>query len=249
MTLVAEKIAAGYGHHPVIRNIDLEAGEGELLVLAGPNGSGKTTLLKTLAGFLPPRSGRVLIDNQNIFAMNNRERAALRAFLFQESGPRWPFTVEELVSQGSFRRGKNPTRAETKNALSSCGLEGFETRPVTELSGGEYQRVLLARALVQEVPFLLMDEPVNNLDPKYQIMLMELLQDLCRRGLSAIVSLHDLNLAALYAHRIALISGGEITALGPPALTLREDILKKVFDAPISVGVHPNAPGVPLVYT
>jgi iron complex transport system ATP-binding protein len=244
-----EGLTAGYRGRAVLRDIGLELGEGELLVLAGPNGSGKTTLLKSIAGLQRPRSGRILIRGRDPGALPSRERAELLAFLFQENGPRWPFTVEELAGQGRFRRRSAPEDREAlEEALEAAGLRGFEDRPVTELSGGEYQRVLIARALFQGAPLLLLDEPANNLDPRYQIMVMEILRARCGRGISALVSLHDLNLAALYADRIALLSGGELKALGPPAAVLRPGPLEDVFNAPLGVGTHPEAPGLPLVY-
>jgi iron complex transport system ATP-binding protein len=248
--LAVEKISAGYRGRIVLKEMSLTVSPGELVVLAGPNGSGKTTLLKTIAGFIKPLSGRILMRGSDISLLKNRSRAALCAFLFQEPGSRWPFTVEELVSQGRFffKGPGNEQAVSLEQALESAGLGGFGDRLITELSGGEYQRVLIARAVYQGAPFLLLDEPANNLDPKYQIMMMELLKNLSRRGLSALVSLHDLNLAALYADRVALLSNGELMALAPPAEALRRETLEAVFNAPFGIAPHPELPVLPLVY-
>jgi iron complex transport system ATP-binding protein len=244
-----EKLSTGYQDRAVLKDLSLELREGELLVLAGPNGSGKTTLLKTIAGLIKPRSGRILIRGRDLGTLPSRERAALLAFLFQESGPRWPFTVEELASQGRFRSRAAPgDREALGEALKASGLLGFEDRPVTELSGGEFQRVLIARALFQGAPLLLLDEPANNLDPRYQNMVMSILKTLTTRGLSALVSLHDLNLAALYADRVALLSGEGLRALGVPKEVFAPELLEEVFQAPLGVGTHPEAPRIPLVY-
>jgi iron complex transport system ATP-binding protein len=232
--LALEKLSGGYRGRLVFSGLSLEAGAGELLVLAGPNGSGKTTLLKTAAGLVKPSSGRVLVKGRDMAALKNRERAALLSFLFQENGPRWPFTVEELVSQGRFYRPPGPDKSGAappamEKSLKAAGLAGFEDRPVTELSGGEYQRALIARALFQGSPVLLLDEPANNLDPQYQLMVMDILKALTAEGATVLVSLHDLNLAARYADRIALLHRGKLAALAPPAGLFRRDILEPVF--------------------
>ena len=220
-----------------LRDIDLSVGQGELLVLAGPNGSGKTTLLKTAAGILPPLEGRVTINGKDVANMKPRERAAFTAILFQVRDSPWPFTVRETIAQGRFAR-HGWLGAETKedreainNALEKADLAGLAERPITELSGGELQRVYIARSIAQGAAFLLFDEPENNLDPKYAYVILTLVETLVREGRGAIVSLHDLRLASRFAHRVALLSpSGAISAIGTAAEVLREDILSEVFD-------------------
>jgi len=220
----------------VIRNINISVGEGELLVLAGPNGSGKTTLLKTAGGLLKPLEGKVTINGKDIGRMKPRERAVHTAFLFQNRDSPWPFTVRETVAQGSFvRRGW--LGAETKTdrdavaaALEKADLAELSERPITELSGGELQRVYIARCIAQDAAFLLLDEPENNLDPKYAYIVLNFLAELVSEGRGAIVSLHDLRLASRFAHRVILLSGGEITADGTPDEVLTEDTLGRVYD-------------------
>ena len=224
---------------PVLSNINLSVNEGELLVLAGPNGSGKTTLLKTAGGLLAPLEGHVTINGKEIDRLKPRERAALTAFLFQIREKPWPFTVREIIAQGRFAR-MGWLGAETREdrdaaaaALEKADLAALADRPVTELSGGELQRVYIARCIAQGAAFLLLDEPENNLDPKYSYMVLTLLLDLVREGRGAIVSLHDLRLASQFAHRIALLSpDGTISALGAPPEVLTEETLSGVYDLP-----------------
>ena len=222
---------------PALCGIDLSVGEGELLVLAGPNGSGKTTLLKTACGLLPPLEGRVTINGKEIGALKSRERAALTAFLFQIRDKPWPFTVMETIAQGRFARTgwlgaeTKEDREEVFAALEKADLISLAERPITELSGGELQRVYIARSLAQGAAFLLLDEPENNLDPKYSYKIMTLIETLVREGRGAIVSLHDLRLAAHFAHRAALLSPqGKISVMGTPTEVFREEILSEVFD-------------------
>lgn len=239
-TLELAGVSAAYpgsrGSVPVLRAIDLSVGAGELLVLAGPNGSGKTTLLKTAGGFLPPLEGRVAINGRNLYRMRPRERAAFSAFLFQVRDNPWAFTVRETVAQGRFaRRGwlgsETPDdRLAVDSALEKAELGALADRPIPELSGGELQRVYIARCIAQEAAFLLLDEPENNLDPRYAFVVLSLVAELVREGRGAIVSLHDLRLARHFAHRVALLSpDGAIFAIGMPQETLTGENLGSVF--------------------
>jgi len=226
----------------LISNIDLSVKEGEILALAGPNGSGKTTLLKIAGGLLAPLEGSVAVNGREIGRLKPRERAALTAFLFQVRDSPWPFTVRETVAQGCFSRHGwlgAETRADREAvtaALEKADLAALAERPITELSGGELQRVYIARCIAQGSAFLLLDEPENSLDPKYSYLILTLLSELVREGRGAIVSLHDLRLASRFAHRIALLSAsgdqqaGAISAIGTPAEVLTEKNLGKVFD-------------------
>ena len=238
MKLELHNVSAGYGK-PALHKVNLSVGQGELLVLAGPNGSGKTTLLKTAGGLLAPLEGTVTINGKEIGALALRERAALTAMLFQVRETPWPFTVRETVAQGRFaRRGwlgseTNEDRAAVISALEKAELGNLADRPITELSGGELQRVYIARSIAQGAAFLLLDEPENNLDPKYAYLILTLIETLVREGRGAIVSLHDLRLASRFAHRVALLSPqGTISAAGKAAEVLREDTLSEVFDLP-----------------
>ncbi|MDR2484881.1 MAG: ABC transporter ATP-binding protein [Treponema sp.] len=246
--LELENLAIGFKHKPIIRGLALTVKSGELVALAGPNGSGKTTLLKTIGGLLRPLSGRVFLDGKDIAGMGKRERAGRISFLFQGNASDWPFSVEEIVMQGRFpyRRFFSSDRASDRRAaeraILAAGLAGFERRLVTELSGGEFQRVLIARAMAQEAKLLLLDEPANNLDPKYQYMVMNLVRSMANSGQAALVSLHDFNLASLYADRIILVNKGKAAAIGKPAEVLQEGILNDVFGIPLVISPHARDP-------
>ncbi len=250
----ARGVDVGYGDRVVLGGVDLEVRQGELLVIAGANGVGKTTLLKALSGRVPPLRGEILIDGRILAALSAAERGRRVAFVGQGAQAVWPFTVRELVTLGRFpHRGwfaseRRSDREAVAAAIRRAGLDGFAERSVTELSGGELQRAMIARALAQEGEVLLLDEPVSHLDEKHRVMVMDLIRSLVSSGLAAVASLHDLNLASLYADRIALFSDGGLAALGTPREVLREDILRAAFDANLRVGEHPLAAGSPLVY-
>ncbi|MDR1429783.1 MAG: ABC transporter ATP-binding protein [Spirochaetaceae bacterium] len=239
--LEAGGLEAAYRRKTVLSGINIAVRGGELAVLIGPNGSGKTTLLKTLGGLLPHSGGEVRLDGRKLYEYTRRERASRLAYLFQDSGSPWPFTVEECIAQGRFFRqgwfgGENAgDRHAVRQAIEEAGLSGFEERPVNELSGGEYQRVLIARAAAQEASCLLLDEPVANLDLTYQYRVMELLKTLTReKGRAILLSLHELSLAGLYADTIIVLDKGRIAAQGKPGHILTGELLHKVFALPAS---------------
>jgi iron complex transport system ATP-binding protein len=235
--LVLQDLSMGYSgrNKVVLRDVSVSVKQGELLILIGPNGGGKTTMLKTIAGLLKPLSGAICIAGKNTSVLKKKERASLVSFLFQGNSALWPFTVREMVSQGRFHNQRlfatetADDKAAVDRALEDAGLAALADRPITELSGGEFQRVLIARAIAQEAELLLFDEPVNNLDPKYAFLVMNLIKNLTRRGISALVSLHDLNLAFQYADRIAVIAKGAVS-VGNPSDIERAEILESVFE-------------------
>jgi iron complex transport system ATP-binding protein len=250
---VVEKLSGGYGGRIVFQDISLTAGAGELLVLAGPNGSGKTTLLKTIGGLLKPASGRVLFDGREQREMTRPEQASAAAFLFQNTPLVWPFTVRETVAQGRFSRlgwfglETAADREVVEAAITAAGLSEYKDRRVTELSGGEQQRVLIARAIAQDTGVLLLDEAANNLDPRYQILIMEMIRAMTRKGAAVLISLHDLNMAALYGDRILLLNRGKAAALGAPREVFSAETLREVFGLSMGVYPHPADPRINIV--
>ena len=239
MTLNIKSLSCGYDKKAITFDLNLNLNGGELLVLAGPNGSGKTSILKTIGGLIPPIDGSIEIGGRNIRGMKTVQRAGLISFLFQAKESPWPFTVKETISQGRFyNRGwfgsdTANDRKTVERAIEKANLEKLSHRLITELSGGELQRVLLARCIAQDTKFLLLDEPVNNLDPKYSYMIMDLISDLAKEGRGIILSLHDLRLASGFATEIALLSAeGKIAAMGSPSDVLSSENIGSVYEIP-----------------
>lgn len=213
----------------VLRDVNLTVGPGECVGLLGPNGAGKTTLMRAALGLIPH-------DGQSsIAALPPRARARAAAWMPQMREIAWPVTVEALVTLGRIPHmagGQRPTaedRARIEAALAAMDLGAFRQRTATRLSGGEQARVLIARALAQDAPLILADEPVAGLDPAHQITTMRTFAGLAAEGRSVIVSLHDIGLAARHCSRIVLMGAGGIVADGPPGAVLTPDRLSQVF--------------------
>lgn len=253
-TLSVRNLSVGYAGRAVLRALSLDLRPGEFLSLAGPNGVGKTTLLRTLGGSLAPLAGSALLDGADLSSLSRRELASKVARVAQSARADWPFTVAEAVSLGRYPRlgwfGRlgSGDRREVEKALARTSLSELSDRLVTELSGGELQLVMIARALAQEPAILLLDEPVSSLDVKHQVQVLQLLRDLAAEGITVVASLHDLNLASLYADRIALFADGRLLAAGTPTEILREDLIGEAFGIPVLIGSYPGGPDIPLVY-
>ncbi len=252
-TLEARDIDCAYTGHVVVTHLCLQVHPGEVLALIGPNGVGKSTLLRAMARLLRPTRGQVLLADRDLWSTTSQDIARRLAFAPQGGGMAWPATVEQMVALGRApHRGwllplTVQDRQAVERALERMGLNDLRERIVTELSGGEQQRVMLARVLAQEPQVLLLDEPTSHLDLKYQAEVLDLLRRLAHReGLAVIVSLHDLNMAALYTDRLALLCQGRLLAVGSPAEVLTAERLAQTYGLPVVVTRHPLY-GVPLV--
>jgi iron complex transport system ATP-binding protein len=250
--LSTDRADSGYRNRPVLSSVSLAVRHGELLAIIGPNGAGKTTLLKVLARQLRLTAGAVLLDDTNLWAQD-AGWVAQRIALAPQGGT-WdrPLTVNEAVALG---RAPHcgwilPLRAIDREAvlrsLRRVGLIELAERPVTELSAGEAQRVVLARALAQSAEVLLVDEPTSHLDIRYQCEILDLLKGLTRENVSVVVVLHDLNLAGLWADRVALLASGQVLAVGKPEDVLTAERLNTAYKAKLVVTRHPVF-GTPLV--
>lgn len=208
------------GARVVLAGIDVAVEPGTFTITVGPNGAGKTTLLRALAGLLAPHRGAVMLDRCPLTALSASERARTMAYLPQGGGIGWPIPVASVVALGRMPHGERSDalpdagRRAVAAAIEAVGLHGFETRPATELSGGERARVLLARALATEAPILLADEPVAALDPRHQLLVLEVLRSRARAGAAVVAVMHDLPLAARFADRVLLIREGRLVADG-----------------------------------
>lgn len=216
---------------PVVDGVDLSVGAGEFVGLLGPNGAGKTSLLRGALGLLPHEG------QSNLSAMSPWARAKAAAFLPQGREIAWPVTVSDLV--GLAESGE----AAQARAIARMGLEAYRDRRATELSGGEQARVLIARALAQDAPLLLADEPAAGLDPEAQIRTMQVFRDLANEGRAVVASIHDLGLAARHCTRLVLLHRGRKVADGLPRDVLSADNLAAVFGVK---GYHAETPDGPV---
>jgi iron complex transport system ATP-binding protein len=235
--------------------LSLAAVPGEVLALIGPNGAGKTTVLRALARLLRPQYGRVLLQDRNVWSLSRREVAQNMALSPQNEHRDWPLTVAEAVLLGRTpHRGwlapfDSKDREVAHNALRCLALESLAERPITELSGGEWRRVVLARALAQEPRALLLDEPVSQLDLKYQLEVLLHLQRLALNDQrTVIVTLHDLNQAAICSKKLALLHQGQLIATGSPREVLTPARLREVYGVEVAIAEHPIY-DAPLVVT
>jgi iron complex transport system ATP-binding protein len=251
--LKIEGLSVSYGTRRVLNNVSLEVNSGEVVALIGPNGAGKSTLVRAVSGVIPADSGAIRCDGCDLSSLPPMQRARSLAVVPQAASLPPAFTVWETVLMGRtpylnfLGQVSSKDDAIARLALQKVDALELSARRVGELSGGEQQRVLLARALAQSTPILLLDEPTSNLDLHYQVSFMETVSDLARREhLAVLVALHDLNLAARYANRMALLVDGEIKAAGTPRQVLTPELISMAYDLPVQVIPHPFA-DVPLV--
>jgi iron complex transport system ATP-binding protein len=244
--LEARAVCVGYGNELVLKNVDFSINRGQFLALLGPNGSGKTTLLKALLGALVPLRGEILVAGKAVLAYSLRERAKKIAYVSQQPHLDFPLTVWELVSLGRYpheKRFKHEAENDRgiRDALSVTGSFSFTGRKLGTLSGGEKQKVFIARALAQSSYLLLLDEPTVHLDLRFQLEILKSLKRICRQqNLTVVAVLHDLNLASLFADVALLLKGGEVHAFGTPQEVMTQRIIRDVFAVDILVMKDPD---------
>ncbi|MFJ2712066.1 ABC transporter ATP-binding protein [Pseudomonas sp. NPDC087346] len=233
----------GHCHHQFqLRDASLHVAAGEFVGLIGPNGSGKTSLLRCAYRFSQPANGEVRLDHYNVWKQSSRWCAQRIAVVLQEFPDAFGLTVEEVVAMGRtphkglFDGDTLEDRNLATQALQSVGLDGFEDHAFATLSGGEKQRVILARALAQQPQLLILDEPTNHLDPRYQLELLQLVK---RLKIGTLASIHDLNLAAAFCDRLYVINHGQIVASGTPQQVLTRELLREVFGVDALIDSHP----------
>lgn len=245
--LVAKNITVTLGRKQILNGIDFTARPGEFTAIVGPNGSGKTTLLRALTGDLE-YGGSVTLSDHNIQQMRPYELAAMRAVLSQASTLAFPFNVLEVVRLGLTSGGAAQQKDLPHKALAAVGLTGYETKFFQELSGGEQQRVSLARVLAQvwepvvagQPRWLFLDEPVSSLDIGHQLMVMQLAEDYAKAGGGVVAVMHDLNLTAMFADQIMLINHGKVMAHGTPVDVLTGGNLSAAYGCQLRTNTTPD---------
>ena len=232
-------------HHleeDVLRGIGFTARSGEITTLLGPNGSGKTTVLKCIAGFWKPQRGEILFNKKNISNLPYEKRAKMLAIVPQEHEPPFPYSVLDAVLMGRVSHVglfSSPSRHDylkAEEAIEAVGISYLREKAYTRVSGGERQLVLIARALAQESPIMLLDEPTSHLDFGNQVSVLNKVRDIARqKGLTVLTTLHDPNMAMLFSDRVVMMSMGNIISDGTPDSVITEENLSRVYSIGVSV--------------
>lgn len=235
--ITVNNLCVSYGNALVIKGLDIAFSKGKFTALVGPNGCGKSTLLKAIMGFLPPDEGRIELDGRLISKMPRRDLARRIAYLPQDCDCPDYVTLGELVEMGGYARYSqfggpgSEDRDLFKQALTTVGLADMAHMQVNALSGGQKQRAWLAMILAQDAEIILLDEPVNHLDVKYQYAVLELVRDLTiTHNKTVITVLHDLNLTSVFADEVVMMRDGNITTNGPTQDVMQPENIKQAFD-------------------
>ena len=251
MNITIQNLTFSYNSTPTLNNVSLQLHESEVLGMAGPNGSGKSTLLKCINKILEPKQGTILLNQQPITKITRPEIAKKIAYVPQTTTTNHNnnenLTVYEMVLLGRKPhitwQSSQKDQETTWQALKTLTIEKLAMRNYYELSGGEQQKVLIARALAQEAKTLLLDEPTSNLDIKHQLEVLNTTRKLVlNKNLTAAIAIHDLNLAARYCDKIALIKNGTIHAAGPTTTILTTENIKKIYEVEATITHHNNTP-------
>ena len=238
MEIRASDVQAVLGGSQILRGVDLRAERGELVGVIGPNGSGKSTLLKCIYRVLKPTGGAVWLDGRTLSDYSYKESARQVAVVAQHNYYNFDFSVRDVVMMGrsphkrALERDNARDHQMVARALETVGMADFARRSFATLSGGEQQRVILARALAQDTPCLILDEPTNHLDIKYQLQLMDIVKGLDRTVIAAI---HDLNIAAMYCDRLYAVKEGRVVASGRPEEVLTPALIRAVYEVEAEV--------------
>jgi len=249
--LNVDKLSYSYGERDAIRDICLRVDRGEFVGLIGPNGSGKSTVLKNIYRGLTPDQGNITLDGEDLLKMSFKKSARKLAVVGQENDVPFDFMVEEIVAMGRaphkrlFDLDTAKDKRIVQHALEHLGMEKMAKRNYLNLSGGEKQRVIIARAVAQESDFLILDEPTNHLDVSYQMQIFDFIKRLKVTVLSAI---HDLNMAALYCDRLYVLKNGKVVLHGTPEEVLTPENIHDVYGVRSSVERHPVTGKLSITY-
>ena len=245
MKLEAKDIEAVLGGTPILRGVSLEVDHNDFVGIIGPNGCGKSTLLKCIYRVLKPQAGIVRLDGTDIRELSYKKSAQTIAVLAQHNYYNFEFSVQDVVLMGrsphkrTMERDNAQDYAIVAQALETVGMSDMAKRSFSTLSGGEQQRVILARALAQQTPCLILDEPTNHLDIKYQLQLLDIVKGLGRTVISAI---HDLNIAAMYCTWLVVMKDGQVITQGTPRQVLTPELIREVYE--VEATVSTDAQGI-----
>ena len=245
--LKIDSLTVSYGEKRVLKNLSIEARSGEIVALIGPNGAGKTTLIRAISGTVPIESGQIYVNGENLSHLSTGERARTLAVVPQARQMGGAYSVEQAVMMGRtaymswLGRENQEDRDAVQLALEQVKLNEFAERSIAELSGGEQQRVLLARALAQSTLALLLDEPTNHLDLNHQVNLLDLIKRLSKeKELAVLMAVHDLNLVSFFADKVALLVNGEIKTFGTPQEVITTEYISEAYQTPVEIISHPT---------
>lgn len=253
MKIEAKGVEFSYKEHPVLHGLDFCADAGDVVAVLGPNGVGKSTLFRCLLGFLQPQRGEVLIGGRDIHTMSSAETARHIAYIPQTVSPVFNYTVQDTVLMGltnqlgTFQSPKQKDVEKVTEVLESLGIAHLRYRGYEQISGGERQLTLLARALVQNAEVLVMDEPTANLDYGNSWRVMERVAALAGGGYTVIFSSHDPNQAFLHANQVLVVKDGSVLAAGPPREVLTEEVLSQLYNIKVLIRSVPYLGGETLV--
>ena len=238
MKIDVEQLCVQFGDTKILKGVDLNVGDREFVGVIGPNGSGKSTLLKCIYRVLEPNAGLIELDGKKLKDYAVKESAKKVAVVAQHNYYNFEFSVQEVVMMGRAPHKRTLERDNAEDyrlvheALKKVNMEDFENRSFSTLSGGEQQRIILARALTQQTPCLILDEPTNHLDIKYQLQLMDIVKSL---DLTVISAIHDLNIAAMYCDRLFVMKDGHIVGFGTPEEMLTQERIKEIYEVDAEV--------------
>jgi len=254
MFLSVDNLRVSYDKIKALHGLNFQIEKGEIVGLIGPNGAGKSTLIRAASGVIPIQSGRIFVDGQDLANFSHSERARILAVVPQARQLGGAFSVEQAVMMGRTpylnwlgQEGESD-KAAVRLALEQTSLNTFADRQIAKLSGGEQQRVLLARALAQSTPVLLLDEPTNHLDLQHQTNLLSIVKRLAEeKQLVVIVAMHDLNLVSFFADKVALLVDGELESLGTPQEVIQAEQISAAYRTPVEIISHPVT-GAPIIF-
>ncbi|TCU66437.1 iron complex transport system ATP-binding protein [Tissierella praeacuta] len=251
MDLTVKDLNVNLNKKEIIKNVSLKISDNSFVALLGPNGSGKSTLLRSIYRVLKPSGGTILFDGKVSKEISNKKLAKKMSVLSQMNNLNFDFTVKEIVMMG---RSPHLNILETEKikdyeiaslSLENVGMKDYENRSYTSLSGGEKQRIMLARAIAQEPKLLILDEPTNHLDIRFQLQILSIVKKL---GINVLAALHDLTLASQFCDYIYILKDGEIDSQGKPDEVLTKETIRRVYDIECEIVQAPNSKGILISY-